>query len=417
MAIQSLDKFPKGDYEAISHDDHIILLAGTRNGDIIKLEFSLEGTKTQFQATILGKNHSTQDVSEAPLDNRYLRMALHPQLPLMASVGRDKSLSIWNIKDNSILERYFLGTNSLPTTLKYNPDGTMLCVGFQDGSTKLYQSKITEIEYKREANGKLNLTLEILKPDLVQLEVIKVSDKAITVIDVEFSENGSYLAISYDYKKVVLVQKNVNEDVVQTKDSDGCFVIIFTHRDSINKVNYIGQAEEDNIMYIKKIEIKCPVLESKTSMDHYLVANQMSFSEDSRFILIYFMPKSRNQEVKIDKKDGVYILWDIQTNNNVNVKLWGSLEHKLASIKFPFQIWAYYVYLKEANSPDLIKIFEQENNLDVIEGLQIHGDMIDCTAIYDNGKIIFIGDNNGQLHIIKSIALNYPKNEIPGINT
>jgi hypothetical protein len=40
--------------------------------------------------------------------------------------------------------------------------------------------------------------------------------------------------------------------------------------------------------------------------------------------------------------------------------------------------------------------------------------MIDCTAIHDFKKVIFIGDKKGQIHMIKSIALNYPKNEIPG---
>lgn len=167
-------------------------------------------------------------------------------------------------------------------------------------------------------------------------------------------------------------------------------------------------------MYLKKLDVKCPVLESKVSLDHYLVANQMSFSEDSRFILIYFMPKSRKETAYADRKDGVYILWDIQTNSNVNVKLWGSHEHKLSDIKFPFQIWAHYVYFKESASPDLIKIFKQDNLLQMIEGIQILEDKLECTAMFDNRKYFFIGDSNGQIHIIKSCAMNYPKNEIPG---
>jgi WD40 repeat protein len=182
--------------------DTTVLLAGTRNGDIIKLELNLDNLKDKFFPTVITKNHSTQDLPERTLDNRYLRMAMHPQLSIMATVGRDKTLCIWNINDKTIMERYFLGSNVLPTCLKYNPDGTMLCIGFQDGNTKLYQSKITEIEYKREANGKTLLIKETLKPDLVQLEVLKVNEKSIIVVDIEFSENGSYLAISFDYKQV-----------------------------------------------------------------------------------------------------------------------------------------------------------------------------------------------------------------------
>lgn len=153
LAIQSLDKLPIDNCDEDIDEDCITVLAGTRNGDILKLEIDLQGSKPSIEATVLSKNHSTQDVSESTFDNRYLRMALHPQLSIMASVGRERSLCIWNIKEKTIMERYFLGNSSLPTTLRYNPDGTMLCIGFQDGTTKLYQSKITEIEYKRETTG------------------------------------------------------------------------------------------------------------------------------------------------------------------------------------------------------------------------------------------------------------------------
>lgn len=155
MAIQSLDELPRGELETVSSQETIILLVGTRNGDILKLEYKPNSIRDKFAATVISKNHSTQDLADVTLDKRYLRMAMHPQLSIMATVGRDKTLCIWNLDDKSIMERYFLGANHLPTCLKYNPDGTILCVGFQDGTTKLYQSKITEIEYKREANGKL----------------------------------------------------------------------------------------------------------------------------------------------------------------------------------------------------------------------------------------------------------------------
>lgn len=139
---------------------------------------------------------------------------------------------------------------------------------------------------------------------------------------------------------------------------------IFTHRDSLNKVNYIGQQGEENNMYIKKMDIKCPVLESKKTQNNYLLPSHMVFSEDSRFIMIYFMPKRSKHEDAVDIKDGVYILWDIQTNSNVNVKLWGSLEHKLSSIGFPFQIWGHYNFLKEQSS---LGFFDSKDSVDQMD--------------------------------------------------
>lgn len=256
--------------------------------------------------------------------------------------------------------------------------------------------------------------LDILKPDLVQLELIKVSEKSITVINVEFSENGNYLAISYDYKKVSWRHKNIHEDIIQTKGPQGGFVTIFTHCDSLNKASYGGKQRQENSMYIKNIEIKCPLLESKSSLSNNLVASQMVFSEDSRFIMIYFMPMSEKVDEQLDPKEGVYVLWDIQTNSNVNVKLWGSHEHKLASIKFPLQIWGHYNYLKEASNGNFINPEAERKSFDMVKGMQIYSDKIDCTSMHDNEKIIFIGSKNGQIHVIKSIAMNYPKNEIPG---
>lgn len=135
-------------------DNDISLLVGTRNGDILNIEIDLSEKVIQFKPTVISKNHSTQtQVSTAKVD-KFLRIALHPKLSIMASVGRDKTLYIWNIEEHCIMDRYFLSSTSLVTCLKYNPDGTILCVGYSDGTMKLYQSTVTEIEFKRDQKGR-----------------------------------------------------------------------------------------------------------------------------------------------------------------------------------------------------------------------------------------------------------------------
>jgi hypothetical protein len=42
----------------------------------------------------------------------------------------------------------------------------------------------------------------VIKPDLEQLEVLRPKEGSNTVLEMEFSEGGTYLAISYDSKPV-----------------------------------------------------------------------------------------------------------------------------------------------------------------------------------------------------------------------
>lgn len=136
-------------------ESSVSLLVGSRNGDIINMDIDISGDDYQFNPTVISKNHSTQTQEGSSVVDKFLRIALHPKLSIMASIGRDKSLYIWNIEDNVIMDRYFLSSTSQITCLKYNQDGTMLCLGYSDGTTRLYQSTVTEIEYKRDQKGML----------------------------------------------------------------------------------------------------------------------------------------------------------------------------------------------------------------------------------------------------------------------
>ncbi len=40
-------------------------------------------------------------------------------------------------------------------------------------------------------------------------------------------------------------------------------------------------------------------------------------------------------------------------------------------------------------------------------------DQVQATAVCDNGSSVFLGDSLGQLHLIKNLALSFPKNELP----
>ena len=121
----------------------------------------------------------------------------------------------------------------------------------------------------------------------------------------------------------------------------------------MNKVSYTSNQAEDTSIYFKKFDIKCPHLESKNTRSSQLAAYNIAFSDDSRFILIYFRPKAIDKLGQIDLKDGIYLLWDIQINSSVSVKLWGSPDHRLDQIIFPHHISGHYQFMRDMINNEL----------------------------------------------------------------
>ena len=67
---------------------------------------------------------------------RKVQISVHPKMGYMATIGSDKYLCIWDIYNNIIYER--LEMNITPTSIKWNPDGTLLIVGHSNGSLSIY---------------------------------------------------------------------------------------------------------------------------------------------------------------------------------------------------------------------------------------------------------------------------------------
>ncbi len=77
----------------------------------------------------------------------------------------------------------------------------------------------------------------------------------------------------------------------------------------------------------------------------HMAATAMAFSEDGRYVLVYFEPKHTDASVEVDRRDGTYILWDINSNTGIGSKQWGSFELKLEAIRFPVHVYGMYHYL------------------------------------------------------------------------
>jgi WD40 repeat protein len=205
------------------------IILGVRSGDIIELrvvpnyikdntilkgEYPEPNQDTYFETihfteVALLKNHSSQSKPKAgdpspTREGRALQIAVHPVSEILVSMGNDRILCLWNYRTGNIMDRYFIGQHSMATCLRYNADGTLLFVGFDDGSTKLFQSRAVNTEYRKAENCTAVVTAAFENPVLSLYLLLKQPNSANPVRALELSSTGHYLAISYDLIKVGL---------------------------------------------------------------------------------------------------------------------------------------------------------------------------------------------------------------------
>jgi len=149
----------KGESKDRRVTDVLTLVVGTRSGEIFELVVTLFSNNSfKFKEYSLSKNHSSQVVAgleEPRSGNRLLKVAMHPKIDIMATIGRDRLLCLWDLKKKQIIDRNFLSAMTVATCLKYSPDGSLLLIGYMDGSVKVFESQIVEIEFRRDAVRRL----------------------------------------------------------------------------------------------------------------------------------------------------------------------------------------------------------------------------------------------------------------------
>lgn len=106
---------------------------------------------------------------------------------ILASVGNDETLMIWDIEKNTCLVSKNLGTRA--TCLDFSPDGKFLAVGLVNGVFLLLES---QIERK-------NFGTYIEQFSLPTLQVMMCPKQSrSSVINLKFSYKGDFLAVSYN---------------------------------------------------------------------------------------------------------------------------------------------------------------------------------------------------------------------------
>lgn len=140
-------------------------------------------------------------------------------------------------------------------------------------------------------------------------------------------------------------QINKEEDQL-SKNKDGSFVVVYVHRDSQIKANV--NTNDSKNLYSWHFEIKCPSInetyENKTNIFGTAVYF-MTFSEDNRYLMVYFQIVDNYQIRQNKDREGNYIVWD--NFQNSPVKDWDRQKDAVFKhIKFPNHIYGKYQYFE-----------------------------------------------------------------------
>lgn len=203
---------------------------------------------------------------------------MHPINAIMATVGDDETLRMWDIAKHSIIVAKNLGTQA--TCLNYSPDGSFLAVGLVNGVFLILDSKIEKLNF--------GTYMEEYHPP--SLEVIMCPKESKTaVLTIKFSFKGDFLAISYDNE-----QKSGAEGIVSNlskfnqKDGDKqdtAFVLLFVNRLSTRNPGIRQQSKDP---YVKMTKILPPTLDSSQAHSGAKISmfavTQLDFTEDDMFL-------------------------------------------------------------------------------------------------------------------------------------
>lgn len=205
----------------------VYLVAGLRNGNV--LEFNITNRNKQQISTdeennldlsfaqdfsenyevagklVISGNHAFQDnnekyVRETHIAQKRVILSVNPAQDknIMSTVGYDKHLYTWHTGKNTLLAKTQFNRSEVPTCLKWSVDGKMLLVGFSEGT--IYILNLKDDTVNQNTRGSDSTENDIFTGP----QELKVAEAKTAVLNIEFSDNGDYMAVSYDNKKVAL---------------------------------------------------------------------------------------------------------------------------------------------------------------------------------------------------------------------
>lgn len=344
--------------------------------------------KIGFHTSIIMNNHASQFGSNNQtslsqyLSQKKVWFTAHPKRALLVTVGSDKELIFWSIQTHK--SKLSNTLNGKATCVKFSPkDGRFLCVGYESGLVEIYS-----VTFEKDKKG--------VESDIPSQKILKILETRNTsVINIEFSDEEKYLAISY-----------LNKEISEEGENKICGFVKVYHVASPqpNKPESNKKEKEKEVQFTEYRKIYPQKDDPKKFISPMLAAFFFSFSfdEDSkeeRYIIINFQLFDNYLNKETDDKERCYVIWDLVEDVLIN----NPDDYQKAPtprFNFPNHINANYRYHEKY-------LDHSFNKLDSSTSPQ---NMIITAMKHFDDKFICFGSSRGDINLVKDSCLHVNNN-------
>lgn len=389
---------------------HLQATPGERGRDLEKPADTFEKRETyqeiakfNFDPKIIMCNHASQLQLREPANlskyyrNRKLCFAVHPRFPLLVSAGSDNELMLWG--DNHISYQD-LTLEHKPTCLKFSPQGSLLCIGYENGLLEFYP-----FNSGKQSGPKARTSVGVSK----KLDA-KLQEKDTAVLNIEFSNSKvsgkNYLAVSYFNK--VSTGDYAGMGYVKVYELEYLYKKPGKAPEKRSAASLDEEPQEVTMLYARERRTITPQLDDQKKAERKPSAYFMSFSENDVYIIINFQIFDQHLNQESDGKEKNYVIWDLTQDKQLNDKD-GFQKARTEKFNFPNHINAYHRCHEKFLEPALKKgPVANINALNVTAMKHFQNpaldprDKRDLKILHD---YICFGSSRGDLHLVKDTCL------------
>ena len=380
-----------------------------RPGDMYeRKENYQEIKKLNFYPRVVMNNHSTQrqsklststfnSASNEYVNQRLIRFAVHPQKPLMVSIGGDNEIFFWSTTNHQSLNSYTLSNK--PTCINFSPDGRFMCIGYENGMLEIFSltfnaavvkdSKTPAAELDSAARTRTRrreFPEDALGSDMpVQKLIQTVSETHTNVLNLRFSDDSTLFAVSYLNRK----------EPEEGEEKITCFVTVYRIKPKGD-----GKRDKEDVLS-KELVIDSQRFQQKLSSP-MTGCYHMSFSTNKEYLTMFFQQFDEYLNRENDDKEKIYMIWHLKKNQpQENPDLDSISESANGKLNFPNHVNALYRYHERCLDPS-------EKGLKNTESTETKNLLISSMEFFKD--YIFFGSVRGDLHLVQDSCLQVGAN-------
>lgn len=301
-----------------------------------------------FHPSVLMSNHASQVMSktsksaaEELLNHRKVKFTLHPTDDLMVTIGSDNERVFWNLQTHTSVYSDILP--STPACVKFSPSpDTLLVTGFEDGTVDISTIKAEREKKKLVSKGMMNQrghsrglmvpkdqqSADVPSTGIIYRSLQSLFEPSCKVLNIEFSQAGTYMAVSYLNKRdpeegeervtgIVSVMKKVAGDLGKS---------------------FVKEAG----VYQRWITVTTAALTNLTPMTNY-ACNFMNFTLSEHHLILSFQQFDKFDLREHDDKERNYLVWDLLKNERQD-NMEAISDAEVGLLIFPSHVNAHYRY-------------------------------------------------------------------------